>query len=249
MKDAKRSRTSPRRVSGSRESTTTSRGGAGAAPNSRTTSSRRPKSALREWVEVIVVGLLAVSLFRGVVAQAYQIPSGSMEKTLLVGDFLFINKMIYGAELAPGFQGRTLFDIRFPAIRKPRPGDIIVFRYPLNTAVDYIKRCVAVEGQTVEVRDKVLFVDGKRRDEPYAMHGDPRILPRGESGSRDNFGPITVPKDCLFMMGDNRDNSSDSRFWGPLPMRLVKGKAMFLYLSWDGARMLPRLERFFRGLH
>ncbi len=225
------------------------RGGPAAAPGARRAEAGRSKSALREWAEVIVVGLLVVSLFRGVVAQAYQIPSGSMEKTLLVGDFLFINKMIYGAELAPGFRGRNLFDIRFPAIRKPRPGDIIVFRYPLDPATDYIKRCVAVEGQTVEVRDKALYVDGKRREEPYAIHSDPRILARGENGSRDNFGPITVPKDCIFMMGDNRDNSSDSRFWGPLPIRLVKGKAMFLYLSWDGARMLPRFERFFRALH
>ena len=172
-----------------------------------------------------------------------------MEKTLLVGDFLFINKMIYGAELAPGFHGHDLFDVRFPAIRKPRPGDIIVFRYPLDLAVDYIKRCVSVEGQTVEIRDKVLYVDGKPQVEPYAMHGDPRILPRDGNNPRDNFGPITVPKDHVFMMGDNRDNSFDSRFWGPLPLKLVKGKAMFLYLSWDAARMMPRFERFFRALH
>jgi signal peptidase I len=209
---------------------------------------RRAKSATREWVEVIVAGLIVVSLFRGVVAQAYQIPSGSMEKTLLIGDFLFINKMIYGPELAPGFHGRNLFDVRFPPIRKPRPGDIIVFRYPLDPAVDYIKRCVAVEGQSVEVRNKVLYVDGKPRVEPYVTHGDPRILRRDE-GPRDNFGPITVPPDHVFMMGDNRDNSFDSRFWGPLPLKLVKGKAMFLYLSWDAARMMPRFERFFRALH
>src|SRR5512135_1978524 len=121
----------------------------GPAASTRDGNARRGKSATREWAEVIVVGLLVVSVFRGVVAQAYQIPSGSMENTLLIGDFLFINKMIYGAELAPGFQGRNLFDIRFPAIRKPRPGDIIVFRYPRNLATDFIKRCVAVEGQTV----------------------------------------------------------------------------------------------------
>ncbi len=221
-----------------------SRGG----PAARNGGTRRGKSATREWVEVIVVGLLVVSLFRGVVAQAYQIPSGSMEKTLLIGDFLFINKMIYGPELAPGFHGHTLFDVRFPAIRKPRPGDIIVFRYPLDPAVDYIKRCVAVEGQTVELRNKVLYVDGKPQAEPYVTHGDPRVLRGGES-PRDNFGPITVPPDHLFMMGDNRDNSFDSRFWGPLPLKLVKGKAMFLYLSWDAARMMPRFERFFRALH
>jgi signal peptidase I len=215
------------------------RGGRGAPPR---------KSALREWVEVIVVGLLVVSLFRGVVAQAYQIPSGSMENTLLIGDFLFINKMIYGAELAPGIKGKNLFDIRFPAFRKPRPGDIIVFRYPVNPAVDYIKRCVAAEGQTLEIRDKVVYVDGVRQNEPYAIHSDPRVLPR-ETGPRDNFGPIVIAKDHIFMMGDNRDNSYDSRFWGPLPIRDVKGKAMFLYLSWDGERMMPRFERFFRPLH
>lgn len=209
---------------------------------------RPAKSSLREWVEVIVVGLLVVSLFRAVVAQAYQIPSGSMERTLLVGDFLFINKMIYGPEIAPGWKGKNLFDLRFPAIRKPRPGDIIVFRYPVNPAVDYIKRCVAVEGQRVEIRDKVLYVDGKERKEPYAIHGDPRVFPAGES-PRDNFGPVTVPRDHVFMMGDNRDNSYDSRFWGPLPLENVKGKAMFLYLSWDRERMLPRFERFFRAVN
>lgn len=195
-----------------------------------------------------MVGLLVVSLFRGVVAQAYQIPSGSMENTLLIGDFLFINKMIYGAELAPGIKGKNLFDIRFPAFRKPRAGDIIVFRYPVNPAVDYIKRCVAAEGQTLEIRDKVVYVDGERQNEPYTIHSDPRVLPR-EAGPRDNFGPIVVPKDHIFMMGDNRDNSYDSRFWGPLPIRDVKGKAMFLYLSWDGERMMPRFQRFFRALH
>jgi signal peptidase I len=208
----------------------------------------KQKSAVREWVEVIVVGLLIVSLFRGVVAQAYQIPSGSMENTLLVGDFLFINKMIYGAEVAPGFRGKDLFDFRFPAFREPRPGDIIVFRYPGNPAIDYIKRCVATAGQTVEIRDKVLYVDGKALNEPYVIHTDPRVLP-ADAGPRDNFGPVTVPKGCLFMMGDNRDNSYDSRFWGPLPLRNVKGMAMFLYLSWDSDRMMPRFSRFFRALH
>ena len=206
------------------------------------------KSALREWTEVIVVGVLVVSLFRAVVAQAFQIPSGSMEKTLLVGDFLFINKMIYGPEIAPGWKGRNLFDLRFPAIRKPRPGDVIVFRYPVNPAVDYIKRCVAVEGQTVEIRAKRLYVDGRPREEKYATHADPRVLPR-EVSPRDNFGPFVVPRDHVFMMGDNRDNSYDSRFWGPLPLKNVKGRAMFLYLSWDKDRMLPRFERFFRAVH
>jgi signal peptidase I len=218
----------------------------GASPRGRGAGTK--KSAVREWIEVVVVGLLVVSLFRGVVAQAYQIPSGSMENTLLIGDFLFINKMIYGAELAPGIHGNNLFDIRFPAFRKPKRGDIIVFRYPVNPAVDYIKRCIATEGETLEIRDKAVYVDGKKLDEPYAIHSDPRVIPRG-GAPRDNFGPLVVPKGCIFMMGDNRDNSYDSRFWGPLPIDEVKGKAMFLYLSWDGERMMPRFNRFFRPLH
>ena len=118
-----------------------------------------------------------------------------------------------------------------------------MFRYPVDPRQDFIKRCVAVGGQTVSIRDKVVYVDGVRQDEPFAVHDDPRMLP-----GRDNFGPYVVPPGHLFMMGDNRDNSSDSRFWGPLPANLIKGKAMFTYFSWDPKHHMVRFNRMFQGI-
>lgn len=208
---------------------------------------RKRRSALREWIRTLVVVGAVVILFRGMVAQAYQIPSGSMENTLLIGDYIYINKLLYGSEIDIGFQGHRFFHHRFPAFRKPRPGDIVVFRFPVDPRKDFIKRCVAVSGQTVEIRDKALYVDGKRRDEPFARHTDPGVLP-GETSPRDNFGPLTLPEGTVFMMGDNRDNSLDSRFWGPLPISLVKGKAIFRYFSWDGERHLPRFGQILRPI-
>jgi signal peptidase I len=186
-------------------------------------------------------------VIRGLVLQAFRIPSSSMEDTLLVGDFLFVNKMVYGSEIDIGLGGERFFYYRFPAIRDPKVGDIVVFRYPEDPSRDFIKRCVAVAGQQIEIRDKVLYVDGKAREEPYVVHKDPRIFSRDtKGGQRDNYGPYVVPSGHLFMLGDNRDNSQDSRFWGPLPRELVKGKAMFLYWSWDPDRAFPRLNRLFR---
>lgn len=208
---------------------------------------RNRKSELNEWIKTLLVGVIVVLIFRGMVAQAYQIPSGSMEHTLLIGDFIYINKMLYGSEIDIGFGGHRLIHHRFPAIRKPRPGDIIVFRYPGDVRKDFIKRCVAVEGQTLEIKDKVIYVDGKKRDEPFVIHGDDHVLPR-EISPRDNFGPFIVPQGCIFMMGDNRDNSLDSRFWGPLPTDLVKGKAIFRYFSWDGGRRWPRFSQILRPI-
>jgi signal peptidase I len=211
------------------------------APRSRS----RAKSAIREYVEAIVLAVVLTVVVRGLVVQAFRIPTGSMEDTLLAGDFLFVNKMIYGSEIDVAVAGQQLVYYRFPAIAEPKPGDIIVFRYPDDPSRDFIKRCVAVGGQTVEIRDKVLYVDGRAREEPFAVHKDPRVLPRATS-PRDNFGPYAVPQGHLFMMGDNRDNSHDSRFWGALPRKLVKGKAMFLYWSWDADRRLPRFDRLLR---
>ncbi|MGE5175984.1 MAG: signal peptidase I [Hyphomicrobiales bacterium] len=223
----------------------TPRGGARVDHTSAAASARaraRAKSAIREYVEAIVLAIVLTIVIRGLVIQAFRIPTGSMEDTLLVGDFLFVNKMVYGSEVDIGFGGQRLLYYRFPAIAEPKPGDVIVFRYPEDPSRDFIKRCVAVGGQQVEIRDKVLYVDGEARVEPYAIHKDPRVLPR-ETSRRDNFGPIVVPRGTLFMMGDNRDLSDDSRFWGPLPRDLVKGKAMFLYWSWDSDRRLPRFDR------
>jgi len=208
----------------------------------------RTKSALREYLEAILLAIVLTIVIRGLVLQAFRIPTGSMEDTLQVGDFLFVNKMVYGSEIDIGFGGERFFYYRFPTIREPKPGDVVVFRYPEDPSRDFIKRCVAVAGQTVEVRDKVLYVDGKALVEPYVVHKDPRLMSR-EADRRDNFGPYVVPQGHLFMMGDNRDNSQDSRYWGALPRELVKGKAMFIYWSWDQDRRLPRLNRLFRPIH
>jgi signal peptidase I len=207
----------------------------------------RKNSEVREWIKSLTIGILAVLIFRSMVAQAYQIPSGSMERTLLVGDYIYINKMLYGPENDLGVGNQHIFHHRFPGFRKPERGDIIVFRYPVDLKKDFIKRCVAIEGQTVAIRDKVLYVDGVRQIEPYVIHEDDRIMPR-EAGPRDNFGPIVVPKGRIFMMGDNRDNSLDSRFWGPLSLDLIRGKAIFRYFSWDGDRNWPRFSQILRPI-
>jgi len=208
----------------------------------------RTKSTLREYVEAIVLAVLLTIVIRGLVVQAFRIPTGSMEDTLLVGDFLFVNKLVYGSEIDIGLAGHRIVYYRFPAIRQPHRGDVIVFRYPDDPSRDFIKRCVAVDGQTIEIKDKVLYVEGTPQREPYAKHSDERILPR-EISARDNFGPVVVPKGHIFMMGDNRDNSHDSRFWGPLPLNHVKGKAMILYWSWDAERNMPRFNRLFHPVH
>ena len=204
----------------------------------------RTKSTLREYVEAIVLAVLLTVVIRGLVVQAFRIPTGSMEDTLLVGDFLFVNKLVYGSEIDIGLAGHRLVYYRFPAIRQPHRGDVIVFRYPDDPSRDFIKRCVAVEGQTIEIKNKSLYVNDTLQREPDVKHSDERILPR-EISARDNFGPFVVPKGHIFMMGDNRDNSHDSRFWGPLPLNLVKGKAMILYWSWEAERSMPRFNRLF----
>ncbi len=195
----------------------------------RTGSARRKgkKSVAREYFEAILLAVVLALFLRTLVIQAFRIPSASMEDTLLVGDFLLANKFLYGARVP--FTGW-----RLPAVREPRPGDIIIFQYPREPDRDFVKRCVAGPGQTVEVRDKVLYVDGERTvDPPRSKYADPRVFKRGtRHGNRDNFGPATVPPGHYFVMGDNRDNSEDSRSWGFLPHGLIRGKAFILYGSW-----------------
>lgn len=175
---------------------------------------KKPKSKFRSWFETLVWSLAIALLLRQFVVQAYRIPSGSMEDTLLVGDFLLAEKITY----------------RF---RDPRPGEIVIFKYPLNPSKDFVKRCIAVEGQTVYIKDKVVFVDGKPfNDPPGVKFTDPQVLSPYLS-QRDNYGPITLKKGEFFVMGDNRDNSLDSRFWGPLRKEFIVGKPMFIYFSWN----------------
>ncbi len=204
------------------------------------TPAKKESSLLREYVNTAVYAVVLTLVLRVFVVQAFRIPSGSMLNTLLIGDFLFVNKFEYGAKI-------PFTSWRLPGIDSPRRGDVIVFQYPEDPRRDYIKRCVATGGETVEVRSKRLLVNGEAMDEPYAIHDDPQVLP-GEFNPRDNFGPVTVPTHQLFMMGDNRDHSSDSRYWGPVDFDLVKGRAMFIYWSWDADRNWPRFERLFKGI-
>ncbi len=210
------------------------------------TSERRWKREARETVRSLIWAVVLFLIIRSFAFQAFRIPSPSMEDTLLVHDFLFISKLTYGPNI-------PYTEIRLPGFRDAKPGDVIVFENPKNRKLDYIKRCVAIAGQTVEYKDKVLYVDDVRQEEPYVKHIQPDIRPRSMRdgclfGSRDNFGPITVPEGNLFMMGDNRDNSSDSRFWGFLPMERVHGKAEIIYFSWDASRTLPRFKRLLKRI-
>jgi len=206
----------------------------------------KQKSTVTEYGEAIVWALVLTMILRAFVIQAFRIPSESMVPTLLVGDFLFVNKFEYGPKI-------PFTHIRLPGLRPPRRGDVIVFQWPVNPSKDFIKRCIATGGQTLEVRDKRVIVDGDTLTEQYAVHIDPGFHPKGYD-VRDYFGPMTVRQGELFMMGDNRDNSNDSRFWGPVKMDLVKGRAMFIYFSTAGTNLwdfLPkvRFERLFRPIH
>ncbi|HEY3216266.1 MAG TPA: signal peptidase I [Candidatus Eisenbacteria bacterium] len=203
--------------------------------------SRKPRSILREYLEAALWALALTLFLRAFVIQAFRIPSESMRDTLLVGDFLFVNKFEYGPKI-------PFTHIRLPGLRPPHTRDVIVFQFPQDPSKDFIKRCIATGGQTVEVRNKQVLVEGKALQEPYVIHTDPSVRPAGYD-YRDNFGPQTVGPGELFMMGDNRDNSNDSRYWGTLDLDLVKGHAMFLYWSWDGQRNWPRWNRIFQVIH
>jgi signal peptidase I len=198
----------------------------------------KARSVIREYVEAALWALVITLFLRAFVIQAFRIPSASMQDTLLIGDFLFVNKFEFGPKI-------PFTHIRLPGLRAPRTGDVIVFQFPNDPSKDFIKRCVATGGQTVEVKNKQVMVDGKSLREPYVIHTDPAVRPAGYD-SRDNFGPFTTGRNQMFMMGDNRDNSNDSRYWGPLDMDLVKGRAMFLYWSWNSDTHWPRWERIFK---
>ncbi len=181
----------------------------------------------KEWIEPILIALILAVLIKTFVIQPFKIPSGSMEDTLLVGDQLVVVKFLYGTKIP--FTGKRILKIR-----DPRPGDVIVFKYPEDPSKDFIKRCIAMGGQTIEIKNKQVFVDGVKQKLPvHAKFIDHTMYP-SRFGPRDNDPPFVVPPGHVFVMGDNRDNSNDSRYWGPVPMKNIKGKALFLYWSWNG---------------
>ena len=195
------------------------------------------KSTIREYYEALLIAVIFVNFARIFVFQAFKIPTGSMEDNLKVGDHIIVNKFIYGATTTP------LFSPLIP-LREIRRGDIIVFRYPLQPDTDFVKRVIGLPGDTVEIRDKKVRVNSVLLDEPYVVFEDAQVYPAQVTlpepfRSRDQFGPFTVPDGHYFAMGDNRDRSSDSRFWGTVPRPLIKGRAFMVYWSFRGTPPPP----------
>src|SRR5580765_5042929 len=195
----------------------------------------RQKSQIREYAEALGVALLLALVIRTFVVQAFKIPSGSMLPTLQIGDHILVNKFIYGPRFEIPLTQISLGQL--PGLRKPHPGDVVVFIWPKDRSKDFIKRVVAVEGETIEVRNRQILIDGQPRDDPHATWATQH------AGPSDRYGPFTVPAGHVFVMGDNRDQSYDSRFWGPVPMSDIKGQALIIYWSWDGPDAWVRWNR------
>ena len=181
----------------------------------------RKKSVFLEYMEVLLVALLLALIIRTFAVQAYRIPSGSMLETLQIGDQLLVNRLAYGFFV-------PFVDEALVTWSAPERGDIIVFKYPLDPETDFIKRIVGVPGDKIAMENKVLYVNGVKVNEPYVQHIDSAVYPK-----RDTFGPIEVPPGKYFVMGDNRDDSKDSRFWGFVDFNAIQGKAMIIYWSWE----------------
>lgn len=187
-----------------------------------------------EYGEALVVAILLAVVIRGTVIQAFKIPSGSMLPTLQIGDHLLVTKLLYGPRIP--YTSDRLF-----RIRAPERGDVVVFAYPRDDSKDFIKRVIGDPGDVVEVRNKVVYINGKPIHDPWGRHVDASLIPAGfgEEGNRDNFGPVTVPPGKYFMMGDNRDRSYDSRFWGFVDDARIRGKAFIIYWSWNSEARDP----------
>ncbi|CUQ67844.1 signal peptidase I [Candidatus Nitrospira inopinata] len=199
------------------------------------------KSIIREYTEAIIVAMLLAFTIRVFVVQAFKIPSGSMIPTLLIGDHILVSKLSYGLQWPSDcklqwnvppvncYTSRTLIEFG-----KPQRGDIIVFRFPEDEEKDFIKRIVGLPGDTVQIRNKVVLVNGQPLDDrAFTQRVDPSMID-GAINPRDNFGPVTVPEGSYFVMGDNRDQSLDSRFWGYVREEKIRGKAFRIYWSWNG---------------
>ncbi len=218
----------------------------GAVPAELPATSTRTRSATRELLHVLLFAVFFAYLIKTFLVQPFKIPTGSMEDTLLIGDLVLVNKFVYGArtpEVVP-FTAIAVPTWQLPAWREPEPGDVIVFKYPPDPTINYVKRCVAVGGQTVEIRDKRLYVDETNLDSTRGFSGlkfeDTETIARNRgyeavypegAGSRDNYGPIVVPEGCVFVLGDNRDRSVDSRHWGFVRTDQIIGRAFAVIWS------------------
>ena len=189
------------------------------------------KSTLREYTESIVIAVILAVFVRTWIVQAFKIPTGSMENNLLIGDHLLVNKFIFGPT-ASSIERKLL------PVRDIRRGDVIVFKYPDEPDRDFIKRVIGLPGETLELRAKKVYIDGQPLDEPYVHFLEPASDSQETTSFdvRERYGPVRVPEGQYFVMGDNRDNSQDSRYWGFLPRHYVKGRALMIYWSYESGR-------------
>lgn len=216
-----------------------------------TPKAERRKPLWREYLEAIIIAVILALIIRAFVVQAFSIPSGSMLETLQIGDYLLVNKFVYG--IRNPFTNRVLIPLG-----TPQRGDVVVFIYPKDPSKDYIKRVIAVAGDKIQIINKKVYINDELVETPQAIYKDSQVIDPNDlwiaaSGSngryRDNFGPYVVPAGHIFVMGDNRDHSFDSRFWGPLPLDLVRGKAWIIYFSWDRHKFWPRWNRIGQVIH
>jgi signal peptidase I len=192
-------------------------------------------SKIKEYAEAIVIAILIAVFIRTFIVQAFKIPSGSMKPTLEIGDHILVNKLSYGVKVP--YLRKTLIPTG-----EPKRGDIAVFIYPVDPSKDFIKRVIAVGGDVVEIKNKKVFVNDTLLVDTYVVHNEEVIFPKSIQ-SRDNFGPVKIPEGTIFVMGDNRDQSYDSRFWGFVRLEDVIGKAFIIYWSWDSDAFSPRWGR------
>jgi len=200
----------------------------------------KAKSELQEYIKAILLAVILALAVRTCLLQSFRIPSSSMEDTLLVGDCLLVNKFVYGIRV-------PFTNLRFPMIQSPKQGDVIVFEYPKDRSKDYIKRVVGVPGDEILIKDKQVYVNGALYSNIHEVHKDPVTIP-AISGKRDNFGPVRVPNNSYFVMGDNRDNSCDSRYWGFVGRSDLVGLAMIKWWSWDHDKWRVRWQRIGRSI-
>ena len=191
---------------------------------------KKKKSILREYTEAIIIAILLALFIRTFIVQAFKIPSGSMIPTLLVGDHIIVNKFIYGVKMP--FINKTLIPVS-----SPKRNDVIVFIYPVDHSKDFIKRAIGLPGDRIRIIGQEIYINDKLFDDQYGMY-DNNMKTMSLESNKQMFTSITVPENHLFVMGDNRDHSYDSRFWGFVPLEYVKGKAMIVYWSW------PHWKRF-----
>lgn len=186
---------------------------------------KKTKSVGREYAEAIIIAFLLAIVIRTFVVQAFKIPSGSMLPTLQIGDHLLVNKFIFGTKI-------PFTDIVLLPWKTPERQDVVVFKYPQDPSVDYIKRVIGVPGDVISIKNKKVFVNNKPVDDVHAFFKSSTIAP-AVAGPRDNYGPVKVPEGHIFVMGDNRDNSYDSRYWGFVDQKDIRGKAFIIYWSWN----------------